>query len=156
MTTDQDRGPEFDRLYQVAFTAAKNPAAPSLTSMVRQMFDEGVRVTPLLPETVRPTLMETPMRIQLSRKRGWKLPTGAVSVARPGRWGNPFIVGTPENGGNITREWAVALFREALLDDRLTIRVPAIKRELRGRILGCWCALDQPCHADVLLEVANS
>ena len=27
---------------------------------------------------------------------------------------------------------------------------------LRGRDLACWCALDQPCHADVLLELANA
>jgi hypothetical protein len=27
--------------------------------------------------------------------------------------------------------------------------------ELRGKDLACWCALDQPCHADVLLEFAN-
>lgn len=26
---------------------------------------------------------------------------------------------------------------------------------LRGRNLACWCALDKPCHADVLLELAN-
>lgn len=26
---------------------------------------------------------------------------------------------------------------------------------LRGKDLACWCPLDQPCHADVLLEVAN-
>jgi hypothetical protein len=26
---------------------------------------------------------------------------------------------------------------------------------LRGRNLACWCPLDQPCHADVLLELAN-
>lgn len=27
--------------------------------------------------------------------------------------------------------------------------------ELRGKDLACWCPLDQPCHADVLLEIAN-
>jgi hypothetical protein len=26
---------------------------------------------------------------------------------------------------------------------------------LRGKNLACWCALDQACHADVLLELAN-
>ncbi len=33
--------------------------------------------------------------------------------------------------------------------------VEAIRSELRGRDLCCWCPLDQPCHADVLLELAN-
>jgi hypothetical protein len=28
--------------------------------------------------------------------------------------------------------------------------------ELRGRDLACWCPLDEPCHADVLLEIANA
>ena len=28
--------------------------------------------------------------------------------------------------------------------------------ELRGKNLACWCPLDQPCHADVLLELANA
>ncbi|EUA64977.1 hypothetical protein I542_5155 [Mycobacteroides abscessus 1948] len=31
-----------------------------------------------------------------------------------------------------------------------------IRRELRGHDLACWCPLDQPCHADVLLEIANA
>lgn len=30
-----------------------------------------------------------------------------------------------------------------------------IRRELAGKNLACWCPLDQPCHADVLLELAN-
>jgi hypothetical protein len=31
----------------------------------------------------------------------------------------------------------------------------ACVHRLRGRDLACWCPLDQPCHADVLLEIAN-
>ncbi len=30
-----------------------------------------------------------------------------------------------------------------------------IRNELAGSDLACWCPLDQPCHADVLLEIAN-
>lgn len=30
-----------------------------------------------------------------------------------------------------------------------------LRDELGGRDLVCWCRLDQPCHADVLLELAN-
>ena len=33
---------------------------------------------------------------------------------------------------------------------------PDTLAELRGKNLACWCALDQPCHADVLLELANA
>ncbi len=32
----------------------------------------------------------------------------------------------------------------------------AARRDLRGKNLCCWCPLDAPCHADVLLEVANA
>lgn len=95
------------------------------------------------------------MRIQLSRRRGWRLPAGAVSVARPGRYGNPFIIATPTNGGNISREQAVELFRRALREGRLQFTEAEVRRELRGKTLACWCGLDQECHADVLLEVAN-
>ena len=34
-------------------------------------------------------------------------------------------------------------------------RANEIRAELAGKNLACWCRLDQPCHADVLLEVAN-
>ena len=45
-----------------------------------------------------------PARIQLRRTKGWRLPKGAVRVARPGKWGNPFSVA--EHG----RERAIAFF----------------------------------------------
>ncbi|MFE6429318.1 DUF4326 domain-containing protein [Streptomyces rochei] len=52
-----------------------------------------------------------------------------------------------------TREQAVAMFRDWLvLVPRLA---EAARTELRGRDLMCWCPLDEPCHADVLLELAN-
>ncbi|MBN7792411.1 hypothetical protein [Microbacterium esteraromaticum] len=51
MTTDQERGAEFDRLYRVMHEATEpgGPGGVSLTTFVRHLFDEGVRVTPLLP-----------------------------------------------------------------------------------------------------------
>ena len=52
---------------------------------------------------------------------------------------------------------AVQFFRDALtISDRNFQNNEAIRRRLRGRNLACWCALDQPCHADVLLEIANA
>jgi len=36
------------------------------------------------------------------------------------------------------------------------IRPHSRLRELRGKNLMCWCALDKPCHADILLEIANA
>ena len=103
-------------------------------------------------------------RIRLSRARGWRLPPGAVSVARPGKWGNPFIVG--RDG---TRLQSVAMFAiladgfidcggRLSVDEQLTLhrRIRRSIGELQGRDLACWCALDGgPCHADVLLWLAN-
>jgi hypothetical protein len=105
---------------------------------------------------VTDALFDLAVRVRLSRKRGWRMPDGGVSCARPHRYGNPFIVATPENGGNITPEVAVESFRRALVEGRLQFTVAEVRRELRGRPLACWCDLDKPCHVDVLLEVANS
>ncbi len=95
-----------------------------------------------------------PERIRLSRARGWRKPDDTVVVARPSRWGNPFTI--TEHGGDLTREEAVARFREALLQGRLPFGADHVRQQLRGRSLACWCPLDKACHADVLLDVANS
>jgi hypothetical protein len=87
-------------------------------------------------------------RIQLRRTKGWRKPVGAVVVARPTRWGNPFKVGEP---GIRTAEDAVRLYRQWLSGAPVRDRVS----ELAGCDLACWCPLDQPCHADLLLELAN-
>jgi hypothetical protein len=106
-----------------------------------------------------------PERIQLSRRKGWRMPSNTVSVARPGRWGNPFSVGKVVCAGNgrgfradtiKTRGMAVEHFREMLaIETRAYPRADEIVAGLRGKNLACWCPLDQPCHADVLLEMAN-
>ncbi|UTT53781.1 DUF4326 domain-containing protein [Microbacterium maritypicum] len=112
--------------------------------------------------------MSTPIRVQLSRKKGWRKPENTVVVARPSRWGNPFPI--PGNG----REYAIRFFVNWLTnsldaegrycDGRPTyLGVPSsqrptleeIRAELGGKNLACWCPLDQPCHADVLLRIAN-
>jgi hypothetical protein len=77
------------------------------------------------------------------------MPPGTVYVGRPSRWGNPFKV-----GGGVSRAEAVRRFREWFMGHPELVEVA--RRELRGRDLACWCRLDEPCHADVLLEVANS
>ena len=96
-----------------------------------------------------------PRRVRLRRTKGWHKPAGAVVVARPSRWGNPYVIGAEHDRRALTREETVELFREALLDGRLDVDVRAVQAELRGRDLACWCSLDVPCHADVLVEVAN-
>jgi hypothetical protein len=93
-----------------------------------------------------------PVRIQRQRTKGYRTPPNTVYVGRSTRWGNPYIVG---NGA--TAAQCVALYR--LLWTEFLDREPdareRLKRNLGGKNLSCWCALDKPCHADVLLEMAN-
>jgi len=106
-------------------------------------------------------MSDVPHRVQLSRKKGWKMPANTVNVARPGRWGNPFPVGKegPYMRFAPDAEGAVGFFRAMLNDPSLRHgQYPDDKtlcNELAGKNLACWCALDQPCHADVLLQLAN-
>lgn len=115
----------------------------------------GHRIAPLEAQLQAGWSVVPPERVQLSRRKGWRLPPNTVVVSRPGRWGNPFVVGTPENGGNITRQMAVEQYERALREGRL-VRKMADLSELAGKNLACWCPLDQPCHADVLLRLARS
>lgn len=101
-----------------------------------------------------------PQRIQLRRTKGWRLPAGAVSVARPTRWGNPYrmspYVGAEKVVRDFERELRSTLLHPWAESHPLEFRIMAESiGELRGHDLACWCPLDQPCHADVLLEVAN-
>lgn len=103
-----------------------------------------------------------PKRIVRKRTKGWRMPPNTVSVCRPGKWGNPFPVGKPGPMGRtaIDNEGAVGFFEQMLRDDELRREAgypsdDEIREALRGKDLACWCKLDQPCHADVLLDIAN-
>ena len=99
-----------------------------------------------------------PIRIQRKRTKGWRMPPNTVYVGRPSlRWGNPYTVngyyvsgysGTPTEA----RQMCVDRFEAEMTDFKRL----AVKRLLAGKNLACWCPLDQPCHADVLLKIANS
>lgn len=94
-----------------------------------------------------------PKRIQRKRTKGWKMPPGVVYVGRPTKWGNPFKVGVFDDGWGkvLTAQDCVEAY-EAWLNSGEFGDV----RELRGKDLACFCPLDQPCHADVLLRLANT
>lgn len=124
-----------------------------------------------------------PKRIQLRRTKGWRKPDGAIVVSRPSKWGNPFrvgsklIEGTPMEYLRIVEDTAakmgilkydhvlaageaVALFRviaerEFRLHREYRGELGWNPEDLRGRDLVCYCGLDRPCHADILLEMAN-
>lgn len=118
--------------------------------------------------------MVQPVRIQLSRKKGFSLQAHslalnglpAVNVARPSRWGNPWQIGIARCSGSGTdyieervtdNEVAVKFFREML--PTLFRAYPSdeeIVRQLRGCNLACFCKPHMACHADVLIEIANA
>ena len=104
--------------------------------------------------------LQRPVRLQRSARHG-RLLEQAVFVGQGSKWANPFkkpdtdaLRGEPDveaayqRGG--WREAAKLLYREHLIEERLD------PHELRGKNLICTCKLDEPCHADVLLELANS
>jgi len=103
-----------------------------------------------------------PKRIQLQRTKGWRKPANTVKVDRTTVYGNPIPVGGTlrvQAGGDmleaeLTAAIAVELFREYLTGALKSN--PLFLDELRGKNLACWCAIGTPCHADVLLQFANT
>lgn len=114
------------------------------------------------------------MRIQRKRSRGWRMPEGAVYCGRPTKWGNPYW----HIAKHYSVEQALAMFRMTAsglwlpeLGEKFAIDyyevhrawlarigghpVEVIRSELRGKTLACWCRQKDPCHVDVLLEIAN-
>lgn len=96
-----------------------------------------------------------PTRVQLQRTKGWRLPDAAVNVARPTRWGNPYRIGPDRSPAQ-----AVALYQDhlatVLADITTGPELAEALAELAGHDLACWCPPTSPCHADVLLELANT
>lgn len=108
-----------------------------------------------------------PQRIQRKRTKGWKMPPNTVYVGRPTKWGNGWLMGRDGDAAK-----CVALYRTQIEGNIWTEPNPrSIKEELRGKNLACWCQLCAfhangkilgercrdcaPCHADVLLRIAN-
>ena len=112
-----------------------------------------------------------PKRIQRKRTKGWRMPPNTVSVTRPGPYGNPYTIkGAREAGYQGTdaelAQFCVDAFRKDWMDALKSANTqpcnppmpfgkPIYLGQLRGKNLACFCPLGQPCHADVLLELAN-
>lgn len=104
----------------------------------------------------------TPRRWQRSRRVSHATPDGSVFVGAPSKWRNPFTLASlrPDFDGVVKtatdlRALAVEEFTSAYLRGDLPFDRDEIRAELAGRDVVCWCRLDQPCHGDVLLEIAN-
>lgn len=113
-----------------------------------------------------------PKRIQRKRTKDWRKPENAVIVDRTSRYGNPYKIGQNcnsvlelalmgfkgdalTNGVRInTNADAVDMYKR-MLNTFTTKRQREFFAPLRGKDLVCFCKLDDPCHADVLLKLAN-
>jgi hypothetical protein len=115
-----------------------------------------------------------PQRMQLSRHRGFNLQAEseqlnglpAKRVTRPGSWGNPFTVadmqaqyGLDADAAQVKAVELCGRWLRRTLDRKLWPGEPpsheAIRRELKGYNLACWCLPGTPCHSEVLIEIAN-
>lgn len=92
-----------------------------------------------------------PIRIQLSRKKGWRKPPNTVVVSRPRRWGNPYSMKDGHSQQNCVNHF-ILMLKEGKTPP---FALANIREELAGKNLACWCKIGTPCHADVLLKLAN-
>ena len=110
-----------------------------------------------------------PVRVQLKRTKGWRMPANTVKVDRNTEWGNPYTIGSTINDpltGKLRPaenvDDVLAAYREMVshwarnYEDENYSPLDRARNLLRGKNLACWCPLDAPCHADVLLELANT
>jgi len=117
-------------------------------------------------------MIAIPQRIQRCRTPGWRMPAGAAYVGRPTVFGNPFTAAQAIEAGyyDSAKDPQLNKFLEECFrgwlrgsdqwwqgkeSDQRRVALLARLPGLRGRDLVCWCSLDRPCHADVLLELAN-
>lgn len=113
-------------------------------------------------------MLAPPVRVQRKRSAGWQAPPNTIYVGRPTKWGNPWRIGraacacrsvgecTHNNFRCVTAAEAVEAYRFWLAEGHTSQRRAEKLDPLRGKNLSCWCRLDQPCHADVLLALANT
>lgn len=105
----------------------------------------------------------SPQRIQLRRTKGWRMPPNTVKVDRSTKHGNPFRVGmwkgfTAADAARAFRDWierkpSVRSYENAFGKPPT---IETIRAELAGKNIGCWCKPGEPCHGDILLEIANA
>ena len=119
----------------------------------------------------------SPKRVQRKRSKGWRMPENTLYVGRGSSWGNQYRV-VPQHksgpfdiygyygesrevfvGQSTGIESARGIARDRFrkwLENQTEMYLDGYFRQLRGKNLACWCPIDQPCHADILLELANS
>jgi hypothetical protein len=114
-----------------------------------------------------------PVRLQLSRRAGFNLQAlslatnglPAIKVDRSTRYGNPFTAQAFWDAGykgliEVANANCVGAFKAWMIGERHwahggTLPDKPDLSPLRGKNMACWCAHGLPCHADVLLDLAN-
>lgn len=107
-----------------------------------------------------------PERIVLSRKKGWRMPPNTKKVDRSTRWGNPFNATQVAHTFYHTIPMPIVYFNappglDRCIDLYIAYLFGVLKHQpdflepLRGKDLACWCKAGAPCHADILLRLAN-
>jgi hypothetical protein len=112
-----------------------------------------------------------PIRIQRSRQHKQTIP--AVYVGRPGKWGNPFLIGGLYKIGNGASGFGLLRCLDEKYNNGTFTEMKTVEQcvewhkeyltryprkdisELTGKNLSCWCKVGDPCHADLLLKLAN-
>jgi hypothetical protein len=106
-----------------------------------------------------------PIRVQRKRTKGWRMPPNTVYVGRQTMWGNMLGKMYPNRNQDAKNAFA-ALLEECSKEAASSIcfsqtqlrqgkKITRNIEQLRGKNLACFCPLDEPCHADILLELAN-
>jgi hypothetical protein len=90
-------------------------------------------------------------RFQRKRTKNHGHPNNWVFVTRPSRFSNPY----KEKDG-YTCQGCVDLFKADLFAGKLAFTADDVKKELKGKNIGCYCEIGTPCHGDVLLEIVNT
>jgi hypothetical protein len=70
-----------------------------------------------------------------------------VYIGRPSKWGNAFVIGRDGSRKEVIEKYSLYINNNEQLKKDLP--------ELKGKILGCWCA-PEACHGDILAELANA
>lgn len=111
------------------------------------------------------------LRVQRRRVKGYRMPRGTIYVGRPTKWGNPYVVKklaprryavfNPEGeqlGAAKINRWSAAeqaVLRYRIMMEKIIKDEPSALDELKDHPLACWCSIGEPCHRDVLIELAN-
>ena len=121
-----------------------------------------------------PDLIHTPheLRRKRGRRKGDRMDKGGVCCTRPGKWGNPYAFEVDGIPGSTIQQFVAGLAHATNSNALLTAlarrvsgftssagwhcgRILTDIDDLRGKLLYCWCRLDQLCHVDVLASLAN-